>query len=345
MALERANLLRVEAFGASVVCDGEHVWAAVGDQRFEGQILFLPAPIEMTMKVLHGEPMLEKLLGGDETRVRLPQLELLLANQPLKQIFGDDLKTRWLGEKTLPTDQSLCHACEVTGSRGTFVLWVDPNSFVLRRLEITDQKFLAVDLEAGQKIAITIDFTGAEFDRQIGANAFKFEPPKAVRLVSHFVLPPKAPEEMLGQQPGNLKFADIEGNPFDLASLKGRVVVLDVWAVSCGWCFKSFPNLEKVYHQYRDNDKVAILTVNNDRASESNAAVRAAFTKAQLDLPILRDPDGLSQSVFKIPGWPAMIILGPDGKVQDYELGYKQDLAETLPRKNRRPAGRQGLRR
>ena len=125
-----------------MVCDGKYLWSAFADQHLAGQVLFLPAPAAMSLDVLYHEPLLERMLGGGEDGLRLPQLELLLANQPLKRLFGDDITTKWLGEKPLPGDDALYHVVEVTGSRGTFVLWVDPKSHVLRRLEITDPKFL-----------------------------------------------------------------------------------------------------------------------------------------------------------------------------------------------------------
>ncbi len=332
----RPNLLRIEDDEASVVCDGKYLWSAFADEHLAGQVLFLPAPAAMSLDVLYHEPLLERKLGGGEDGLRLPQLELLLANQPLKRLFGDDITTKWLGEKPLSGDDALYHVVEVTGSRGTFVLWVDPKSHVLRRLEITDPKFLNRGSESADELLLSIDFKGAELDGKIGENAFKFEAPASAKLVNRFVLPPAAldrpPSELLGQQPGAFKFVDSAGNPVDLASLNGRVVVFDMWALSCHWCFESFPNLEKVYRQYRDNPKVAILTVNNDDADTSNDTLRKTFDKNGIDLPILRDPDRYSESVFKIPGWPAMILLGIDGTVQGYELGYKADLAETLPK-------------
>ncbi len=274
----KPNKLRIDAYDASVVCDGKHLWSAFADDHLAGQVLFLPAPTEISLEALYHEPMLEKILGGGENGLRLPQLELLLANQPLKRLFGDDITTKWLGEKSLSGDDALYHVVEVTGTRGTFVLWVDPKSHVLRRLEITSATFLNLGSDGEDKLLLTIDFKGAALNGKIGENAFKFEAPATAKLVNQFVRPPAEledpPSELLGEKPGAFKFVDSDGNPVDLASLDGRVVVFDMWAMSCTWCFKSFPNLEKVYKQYRDNPKVAILTVNNDSADTSNETIR-----------------------------------------------------------------------
>jgi thiol-disulfide isomerase/thioredoxin/outer membrane lipoprotein-sorting protein len=334
----KPNQLHVEAYDASVVCDGKNLWSAIADEHFIGQVLFLPAPAEMNLDALYRERTLKTAIGGQEGGLPMPQLELLLSDQPLKRLFGDDITTKWLGEKSLSGEDSLYHVVEVSGSRGTFVLWVDPQSYVLRRLEITEAKVQNEALSSRGELLFSIDFKGAELNGKIGENAFKFEAPATAKLVSQFVLQPSElndpPSELLAQQPGPFKFVDGEGSPVDLASLDGRVVVFDMWAMSCHYCFESFPNLEKVYRQYRNNPKVAILTVNNidaDGTESSMDKLRATFAKKNLDLPILRDPERFSESVFKVQKWPTMIILGTDGTVQAYEIGYKADLAETLP--------------
>ncbi|HTU26584.1 MAG TPA: redoxin domain-containing protein, partial [Pirellulales bacterium] len=299
------------------------------------QILFLPAPSEINLEALYHEPLLERILGAQESGFPLPQLQLLFANQPFKRLFGDDYTTRWLGEKTLPGEETLSDVMEVTGSEGTFVLWVDPKTYLLRRMEIFDSRILR-EVSDGQKFTLTIDLKGAAFDGKIGPNAFKYEAPPTAKLVDHFVLMPTElihpPSDLLGEKPGKFKFVDFEGKEVDAASLEGRVVVLDMWDMNCHWCFENFPNLEKVYRQYRDNPKVAILAVDNDPAEVSNKSIENAFTVRGLTIPVVRDPDRFSESVFKTPGFPSMIVLGSDGTVQYYDVGYKPNLAEALPK-------------
>jgi outer membrane lipoprotein-sorting protein/peroxiredoxin len=340
VSYDKPNRLHVEGYDASIVCDGKNLWSAIADEHFIGQVLFLPAPAELSLDELYREQTLKTAIGGAQGGFPIPQLELLLANQPIKQMFGDDITTKWLGEKSLAGEDSLYHVVEVTGSRGTFVLWVDPKSYVLRRLEVTEAKVQDDFRSSEGSLLFSIDFKGAELNGKIGENAFKFEAPATAKLVSHFVVQPSElsdpPNELLGQEPGAFKFVNSEGKPVDLASLAGKVVVFDMWAMSCHYCFENFPNLEKVYRQFHDNPKVAILTVNNIDADGTESpleTLQRTFTKKGLDLPILRDPDRFSESVFKVPGWPTMIMLGTDGTVQAYDIGYKADLAETLPKK------------
>jgi len=42
------------------------------------------------------------------------------------------------------------------------------------------------------------------------------------------------------------------GGPLTLASLRGKVVLLDFWGEWCGPCVGSMPYLMKLYDKYRD---------------------------------------------------------------------------------------------
>jgi thiol-disulfide isomerase/thioredoxin/outer membrane lipoprotein-sorting protein len=340
LSLERPNKLRIDACGASVVCDGKQFWAVVADPEMADQVLYREAPADLSVDKIYSDPALAQMLT-DKSGLRLPQLELLLADDPLVTVFGKGFSTKRLEDQQLPDvddDDRRYQVVEVKGEDGKCVAWIDPKTHALRRLEVPSEPFHALfDPEHHAKFRVWIDFNGAEFGHQIDAKAFEFEAPASARLMKRFVPPPPAlrepPNPLLGRRPENFHFTDMDGKTVDAATLEGKVVVLDMWTVSCAWCFRSFPNLEKVFKHYQGNDKVVILTVNNDERSFDDKAVQAAFEKAHLTLPIVRDPEQYAQSVFKVPGWPAMVILGPDGDVQDFELGFKADLATTLPKK------------
>ncbi len=164
--------------------------------------------------------------------------------------------------------------------------------------------------------------------------AFQVELPEDVVLVKQFVLPsPAAPPALLAKQVEPFTFVALEGTAWGKESLAGKIVVIDMWATWCGWCFEGLPLLEKVYQQYKDNDDIVFLAVSKDDLAVTNAAVGQAFQRHNLTIPIVRDQDQISDQVFQLEGLPTTIVLGRDGTVQDYHIGFDAKLDETLPAK------------
>jgi thiol-disulfide isomerase/thioredoxin len=178
------------------------------------------------------------------------------------------------------------------------------------------------------------EFRGARIDDPIDPVAFKVELPPEIKLVKQFVMPaPEAPPAPLGKVPEDFTFVRLDGTAIGRESLAGKVVVLDMWATWCGWCFEGLPLLDKVYEQYKDNDQVVILAVNKDEPTVSNVDVEQAFTQRKLGIPIVRDQQQIADKVFSLEGLPTMVVLGRDGTVQEYHVGFDAKLAETLPAK------------
>ena len=57
---------------------------------------------------------------------------------------------------------------------------------------------------------------------------------------------------------------DLKGNPVNLASLKGKVIYLDLWATWCGPCLQEMPFLEKLKEKYKDNNNIAFVSLSID---------------------------------------------------------------------------------
>jgi cytochrome c biogenesis protein CcmG, thiol:disulfide interchange protein DsbE len=114
------------------------------------------------------------------------------------------------------------------------------------------------------------------------------------------------------------------GDSVHVASLRGDVVLLNVWATWCIPCRKEIPELQALHQQYSAQG-LRVLGVSVDQPG-ADADV-ADFAKAfGMTYPILRDPDETISMLFAIPGVPASFLVDREGIVQWRHLGpFKSD--------------------
>ncbi len=326
MAFERPNKIRIHALEASILGDGKQLYASVNS--LNDQVLVLPDPEKLAIADIHADEMLTQAMRG-QIGVKLPQLELLLGTDPIEAIAGGG-KPRLLADEEYLGQP--CRRIAVEGAEGTSVFWINRETKLLAKFEFPTESF-AKEYSLAEA-SIEADFKGAEVNADIDATAFAFDLPDGAKLLKQFLPPPPdAPSPLLGQTTPDFSFVDYRGGDVNQESLKGKVVVLDMWATWCGWCFEGFPNLQKVYEQFQDNDKVVILAVDTDDVTVTDEQVKAAFAKAKLTIPVARDTNQAAGNQFQVQGLPTMIILGADGTVEDYHIGYDPNLATTLPAK------------
>lgn len=324
VALARPNKVRVHSLGAMVVADGSKFRAATPSMA--EQVFVRPCEAGLSLEDFRADELLVQAMRG-QLDAFLPQLTLLLDSNAVATLTADGTIEQ------LPNADfqgETCYRVAVTDRRGTAVYWISPASYLLRKLEFPmnaiRQKFPLSSVWA--------DFRGARANGAISPLAFQMEIPSSARLVKQFILPgPEAPPPFLAQPAGEFKFLDFRGEKVDRESLAGKVVVLDMWATWCGWCFEGLPLLEQVYEKYKDDDRVVILAVCKDETAVSDETVREAFAKQKLTIPIVRDLEQSSDKTFQIQALPTSVILGADGSVQDYHVGFDAQLATTLPQK------------
>ncbi len=132
-----------------------------------------------------------------------------------------------------------------------------------------------------------------------------------------------------GKVAPNFTQNDVNGNPIELASLKGKVVLLDFWASWCGPCRKENPNVVKLYAKYKDAG-FTVLSVSLDK---DKAAWLAAIDKDKLVWPYhVSDLKYWSNEVakqYQVSSIPFTALLDREGKIINTKL-RGEDLERTL---------------
>lgn len=111
---------------------------------------------------------------------------------------------------------------------------------------------------------------------------------------------------------------DLDGTPISLADYRGKVVLLDFWAVWCGPCLGEIPRIKAVYEKYHDKG-FDVIGVSLDE----DAAVLRAFIKEK-EIPWRQIFDGQKWAghlvqQYGVRGIPAPFLIDREGKVISVE--------------------------
>src|SRR5215469_11687519 len=90
-----------------------------------------------------------------------------------------------------------------------------------------------------------------------------------------------------GKLAANFSLKDLKGNEISLASLRGKVVFLNIWATWCGPCREEMPSIESLYKSFKGNSDFVVLAVSQDTDGSS---VRPFVEHNRLQFTVLLDP-------------------------------------------------------
>jgi len=111
----------------------------------------------------------------------------------------------------------------------------------------------------------------------------------------------------------------LDGKPFDVASEKGNVVLLNVWATWCQPCRFETPELQALHRKYGDRGfKVIGVSVDNEG---SDAEIKQFIDENKITYPIAFDPEGRVANVLRTTVLPTSVLIGRDGRIAWRKVG------------------------
>jgi thiol-disulfide isomerase/thioredoxin len=112
----------------------------------------------------------------------------------------------------------------------------------------------------------------------------------------------------------------LDGEPFDLATLRGKVVVVNFWASWCAPCRGEAPALEQVYREHKAQGVEFAGVDIKDDPEPAKAFVR----KFKVGYPSIVDQDGQVTLAFRdVPpnAVPSTLILDRQGRIAASVIG------------------------
>jgi peroxiredoxin len=133
-----------------------------------------------------------------------------------------------------------------------------------------------------------------------------------------------SPEETtlttVGQPAPTFALVTLDGDAFDLAAQRGRVVVLSFWATWCPPCREEIPHLEKLWREL-GGDGLSMVALARE---EDEATVRAFLETTTMSYPVACDTDRSVYALYAERFIPRTVVVGPDGTILFQSSGFDE---------------------
>jgi cytochrome c biogenesis protein CcdA/thiol-disulfide isomerase/thioredoxin len=119
------------------------------------------------------------------------------------------------------------------------------------------------------------------------------------------------------------------GRPLTLASLRGKVVLVDFWTYTCINCIRTLPYLEAWYAKYHRRGFEIIGVESPEFPFEREAGnVESAIKQFGISYPVVQDNNLATFNEYASQGWPAEYLMDASGHVRYYNP-YEGDYPTT----------------
>lgn len=140
----------------------------------------------------------------------------------------------------------------------------------------------------------------------------------------------------------------VNGEAVNLQDLKGKVVLLDFWAVWCGPCIATFPHLQEWHEEYGDKGLVIVGVTSKYNYSwdeETNRASRGEEQTMDEEIAMLEKflahhqlqhrsmvnpADSKMKSEYGVTGIPQAVLIDQSGLIRMIRVGSGSQNAEDL---------------
>jgi peroxiredoxin len=162
----------------------------------------------------------------------------------------------------------------------------------------------------------------------LGNRSYEFKVDRFGNSLTLKPLDKKMPERAdlrVGNLAPDFSFKDLDGNQRRLSDFRGKIVLIDVWAMWCAPCVREAPKLSAAYQKLKDKNFEIISLNKNDPPENLRKFIaenRMNWTHTTTDAAFL--------TLYRVDQYPTYFLLDKDGKIVSNTLRAGEEMYKKI---------------
>ena len=256
-------------------------------------------------------------------------LEVLLMDRPCEQIHSRFAAFEGAGAE--PLDGKAVNRIKAvrntSGIAWEIALASGPEPVPLRIFaDITEAAKKAAPQAGVSSSTMTVAFNAWQINPDLPASAFEFTPPPGTEKVKSYFEPEK-PSPLLNKAAPAAALTVLDGSRAELASLRGKIVLLDFWQIHCIPCIYGLPRLDALAREYKKKGVTIFAIDEADTAGEVRAFMKDKAWGSNLKFA---SGSGAVSAAYAIGSTPTSVLIDAAGTVRSVHKFLDEEAKAAL---------------
>jgi len=125
----------------------------------------------------------------------------------------------------------------------------------------------------------------------------------------------------------NFSLTDTKEQTVSLSDFKGKIVVLDIWAMWCAPCLAEKPFFQKIEEEFKYRDDIVFIGVSHDGLEKKEIWKKFVARKGWKNIELIANYDESIGKYYKVAGIPRLMIFDKEGKIVTVDAPRPSDPA------------------